>query len=164
MFQTIDQLIRKDVEFVLFTVCFNRIGESIAHSDTNTDMWSSPDSRELQVLTPDQTIVGHLDGDTILVVLPGKLSDQELYRFGERLATLSKHCFQLEPYRCIRESKSGSVAIRTTRQMRKRSSNGRNMAMGRAGKMGVHHFLVRVAHEISTIKTIRVVTGLAESD
>lgn len=165
MFQTIDQLIRKDVEFVLFTVCFNRIGDiNRTFGYEYGDMWRLQTSRELQVLTPDQTIVGHLDGDTILVVLPGKLSDQELYRFGERLATLSKHCFQLEPYRVYPRMQIGVSRYPNDATDAKTLIKRSYMAMGRAGKDGASIISLYASHmNIDALKRYELLRDLPKA-
>ncbi|TCI39187.1 MULTISPECIES: EAL domain-containing protein [unclassified Exiguobacterium] len=93
------QLTRKRDPFTLFSLSFNRIAEI-----NNTfgyelgDEWRVATVNQLIRLLPQDALLGHLDADNVLIVLPRRMEDPEVLALGKELGTLSKHRFHIDAY------------------------------------------------------------------
>lgn len=147
MFQSITRLIQTDIAFVLFTVTFNRIGDiNRTFGYEYGDEWRIQTAHRLQRMVPDEAVVGHLDGDTFLVVIPGHHEDEWLIQIGEQLARLSKHCFQLEPYTVYPNMQIGVSRYPNDAEDETTLIRRSYMAMGRAGKSGAAPISLYASH------------------
>ncbi|WDH75284.1 EAL domain-containing protein [Exiguobacterium marinum] len=139
MFESITRLIQTDIAFVLFTVTFNRIGDiNRTFGYEYGDEWRIQTANRLQQIVPDEAVVGHLDGDTFLMYMPGSYGDGQLFQIGEEITTLSKQYIQLDPYSVypnVRVGVSRYPNDATDEAILIRCSY---MAMGRAGKEGAN--------------------------
>ncbi|MGA9467874.1 MAG: EAL domain-containing protein, partial [Exiguobacterium marinum] len=139
MFESITRLIQTDIAFVLFTVTFNRIGDiNRTFGYEYGDEWRIQTADRLQQIVPDEAVVGHLDGDTFLMYMPGSYEDGQLFQIGEEITTLSKQYVQLDPYSVypnVRVGVSRYPNDATDEAILVRCSY---MAMGRARKEGAN--------------------------
>ncbi|WP_167615715.1 sensor domain-containing protein [Exiguobacterium aurantiacum] len=93
------QLTRKRDPFTLFSLSFNRITEI-----NNTfgyelgDEWRIATVNQLIRLLPQDALLGHLDADNVLIVLPRRMEDPEVLALGKEFGTLSKHRFRIDAY------------------------------------------------------------------
>ena len=147
MFQSITRLIQAEIAFVLFTVTFNRIGDiNRTFGYEYGDEWRIQSAHRLQQIVPDEAVVGHLDGDTYLVFMPGHYQDEQLLQIGEQLTTLSKHCFQLEPYTVYPNMQVGVSRYPNDAEDETTLIRRSYMAMGRAGKAGTAPISLYASH------------------
>lgn len=93
------QLTRKRDPFTLFSLSFNRIAEI-----NNTfgyelgDEWRVATVNQLIRLLPKDALLGHLDADNVLIVLPRRMEDPEVIALGQTLGSLSKYRFRIDVY------------------------------------------------------------------
>lgn len=137
MFQSIARLIQADLTFVLFAISFNRIADiNRTFGHEYGDEWRIQTAHRLQRIVPNEAVVGHLDGDTFLMFMPGSHGDEQLLHIGDHLLNLSKHCFQLEPYSVYPNIKIGVSRYPNDASDEVTLIRRSYMAMGRAGKTG----------------------------
>lgn len=147
MFQSITRLIQTELAFVLFTVTFNRIGDiNRAFGYEYGDEWRVQTGHRLLQSVPDEAVVGHLDGDTYLVIMPGHHEDEQLFQIGKGLTTLSKYCFQLEPYSVYPNMQVGVSRYPNDADDETTLIRRSYMAMGRAGKSGAAPISLYASH------------------
>lgn len=97
--ESVHHLTRKRDPFTLFSLSFNRIGE-INHTFGYEfgDKWRIATVNQLIRLLPKDALLGHLDADNVLIVLPRRLEDPEVLALGRKLGTLSTYRFRVDVY------------------------------------------------------------------
>ncbi|MCC5892177.1 EAL domain-containing protein [Exiguobacterium sp.] len=97
--ESVYHLTRKRDPFTLFSLSFNRIGE-INHTFGYEfgDKWRIATVNQLIRLLPKDALLGHLDADNVLIVLPRRMEDPEVLALGQTLGSLSKYRFRIDVY------------------------------------------------------------------
>lgn len=97
--ETVYELTQKRAPFTLFSLSFNRIAE-INHTFGFElgDQWRVVTVNRLIRLLPKDAVLGHLDADNVLIVLPRRMDDADVLALGNKLGTLSKHRFRVDVY------------------------------------------------------------------
>lgn len=97
--ESVYHLTRKRDPFTLFSLSFNRIAE-INHTFGYElgDEWRVATVNQLIRLLPKDAMLGHLDADNVLIVLPRRMEDPEVLALGKKLGTLSTHRFRVDVY------------------------------------------------------------------
>lgn len=97
--ESVYDLTRRRDPFTLFSLSFNRIGE-INHTFGYEfgDKWRIATVNQLIRLLPKDALLGHLDADNVLIVLPRRMEDPEVLALGRTLGALSKHRFRIDVY------------------------------------------------------------------
>lgn len=97
--ETVYELTQKQAPFTLFSLSFNRIAE-INHTFGFElgDQWRVVTANRLSRLLPKDAVLGHLDADNVLIVMPRRMEDEDVLALGNKLGTLSKHRFRVDVY------------------------------------------------------------------
>ncbi|WP_445002682.1 EAL domain-containing protein [Exiguobacterium alkaliphilum] len=97
--ESVYQLTRKRDPFTLLSLSFNRIAE-INHTFGYElgDKWRIATVNKLIRLLPKDALLGHLDADNVLIVLPRRMEDPEVLTLGKTLGSLSTHRFRIDVY------------------------------------------------------------------
>ena len=97
--ETVYDLTQQREPFTLFSLSFNRISE-INHTFGYElgDEWRVVTVNRLIRLLPEDAVLGHLDADNVLIVLPRLMEDTDVLALGKELDTLSTHRFRVGVY------------------------------------------------------------------